>query len=43
MFAVAKGRVATRSERLFSVYETFTLMGISLFWVKKLVEWSHDS
>ena len=30
-------RIATRWERLSSVYEAFMLIGISLFWVRKLV------
>ena len=30
-------RIATRWERLFSVYEAFVLLGISLFWVRRLV------
>ena len=30
-------RIATRWERLSAVYEAFILMGICLFWVKKLV------
>jgi transposase len=30
-------RIATRWERLSSVYEAFVLLGISLFWIRKLV------
>jgi len=30
-------RIATRLERLSTVYEAFILMGICLFWVKRLV------
>ena len=34
--------IATRLECLSTVYEVFILMGISLFWVKRLVGYFHD-